>query len=211
LWRLGADVALTEVREAHDETAQWVARAGFHELFRSWEWRLDVRRANVAAIRRYLERLNTAGIELTTLAAELRRDASGTMDRLFELHRTLMGDVPLPEQAVMTREWFERYARVLPEGYFIARHAGRYIGESFAHPQEGALPALAQRVTGVLDAYRGKGVAMALKLKTIAFARQHGYAQIRTWVESTNEPMLAVSRKLGFVQYPGLIIFEKSY
>ena len=159
----------------------------------------------------HLLRLKEAGIELTTLAIELRRDAAGAIDRLFELHRTLLHDVPIPEQVVISREWFESYAGIMPDGYFIARHNGRYIGESFAHPLDGESSTLAQRVTGVLSEYRGQGVAMALKLMTIVFARQRGYTRIHTAIESNNEPMLAVSRKLGFVQYPGLIVFEKSY
>ena len=42
-----------------------------------------------------------------------------------------------------------------------------------------------------------------------AYAQQHGFHEIRTAVESNNPSMLAINAKLGFVQGPGLVLFEK--
>jgi RimJ/RimL family protein N-acetyltransferase len=64
-------------------------------------------------------------------------------------------------------------------------------------------------VTGVDPAFRGRGVAVALKLRTIEFAQRNGYERISTWVESNNPSMLAVNEKLGFVRGGGYIVLEK--
>lgn len=58
---------------------------------------------------------------------------------------------------------------------------------------DGEGDALAQKVTGVLPAYRGSGIALALKLATIAYAQERGYSRIWTGVESNNPSMLEIN------------------
>ena len=69
---------------------------------------------------------------------------------------------------------------------------------------------LYHNVTGVLPAYRGRGIAMALKLATIAYAQARGSTEIRTWNEVQNTGMLVINDRLGFVRQPAWITFEKS-
>ncbi|HWI63767.1 MAG TPA: GNAT family N-acetyltransferase, partial [Symbiobacteriaceae bacterium] len=46
--------------------------------------------------------------------------------------------------------------------------------------------------------YRGRGIALALKLLTIQAALKHGAPYMSTGNDSLNGPMLAVNRKLGY-------------
>ena len=57
--------------------------------------------------------------------------------------------------------------------------------------------------TGVEPTWRGRGIALALKLLAIACARRHGAEHISTNNDSENTPMLAVNRKLGYQPEPG--------
>ena len=66
-----------------------------------------------------------------------------------------------------------------------------------------------QHLTAVLRDERGKGIAMALKLKTIEYARAEGLREIRTWNASINRPMLAINEALGFAKQPAWITFGK--
>src|SRR5205085_2500645 len=84
-----------------------------------------------------------------------------------------------------------------------------YVGMSYLHRDPDEPGRLLQRITAIHAEYRGRGIALALKLKTIAYAQQHGFHEIRTAVESNNPSMLAINAKLGFVQGPGLVLFEK--
>ncbi len=54
------------------------------------------------------------------------------------------------------------------------------------------------QMTGVLPAYRGRGIGQALKLLTIRFAKQNGQRSIKTINDVSNAPMIAVNEKLGF-------------
>jgi GNAT superfamily N-acetyltransferase len=68
---------------------------------------------------------------------------------------------------------------------------------------------LYQGVTGVLREYRRRGIATALKVKTIEYARNHGYRFIVTQNASVNAEMLALNEKLGFKRSVGIITMER--
>jgi len=55
-------------------------------------------------------------------------------------------------------------------------------------------------LTGVLPEYRRRGIATALKVKTISYAREHGFRRIFT--NSDNPAMKVLNAKLGFVSGP---------
>ncbi len=54
------------------------------------------------------------------------------------------------------------------------------------------------------------GIAVALKLKVIDFARNNKYEKLKTWNDSTNTPMLGINVKLGFKREVGWITLEKN-
>jgi GNAT superfamily N-acetyltransferase len=67
-----------------------------------------------------------------------------------------------------------------------------------------------QGFPAVYPDYRGRGgIARALKLRTLEYARQHGYCEIRTQMDETNAPMLHVKQALGFVKHDGFVVFER--
>lgn len=160
----------------------------------------------------YRETIEEFGVAITTLADERRRDA-GALRRAYELHNAVVADIPSP--IPFTPPSFEDYLRAriespraLLDAYFVAVLGDRYIGfANLERPAEGAH--LYHNVTGVLHQFRGRGIAMALKLATVAYARAHGYSEIRTWNEVHNAGMLAINDRLGFVRQPAWITYEK--
>ena len=57
--------------------------------------------------------------------------------------------------------------------------------------------------TGVRREYRGRGIALALKLLAIDFCCRSGAGRVRTNNDSKNAPMLAINRRLGYLPEPG--------
>jgi GNAT superfamily N-acetyltransferase len=53
--------------------------------------------------------------------------------------------------------------------------------------------------TGTLRAYRGRGLALAVKLASIQWAAASGITMMATTNDETNAPMLAINRRLGYV------------
>jgi ribosomal protein S18 acetylase RimI-like enzyme len=208
----GAQAALLELDDTLAALRPALERRGFRALLRSWAFSLDVRTCDLAAFAAPDPRLR--GLQITTLAQERAR-AADWLPPLQQLYSAVAGDVPIPLHPYPAPgpEWLAEQALGLPESlpdaFFIVRDGERYVGMSYLHrdPEQSSL--LLQRITAIHAEYRGRGMALALKLNTIAYAQQHGFHAIRTAVESNNPSMLAINAKLGFVQGPGLVLFEK--
>ena len=66
-------------------------------------------------------------------------------------------------------------------------------------------------LTGVRRRYRRRGVALALKLRGIHYARARGYSFVRVDNDSANVPMLALNERLGFVREPAWVLLAKTF
>lgn len=126
--------------------------------------------------------------------------------KLYELYKETLVDIPgflgeVPEFS----EWLKWYLRVdgyAPERVIIAADGDSYIGvTNVLHNQQ--TNGMYHEYTGVSRAYRGKKVAMALKIKAIQLATNQQAAYIRTDNDSTNQPILSINRKLGYVPLRG--------
>lgn len=54
------------------------------------------------------------------------------------------------------------------------------------------------------EAFRGRHLALALKLLSIAVAQRYHVDYLYTNNDSTNAPMLAINRRLGYHESPGI-------
>jgi mycothiol synthase len=203
----------SDVKESDTHGIGFATHAGAIELRRDWESRLAVAAFDLEPFAAAAKRAADAGVRITTLAAELKIDPDAVR-KAYELHETARLDVPtLDPQTPSPYERFEhevlRAPYALPEAHVLALIDGRYVGESVL-AKEGTDPAVIyQHLTAVLREERGKGIAMALKLATIDYAKREGLREIRTWNASTNRPMLAINEALGFAKQPAWITFGK--
>jgi len=204
-------VLRAHVQEGQTRALEFVRRGGFYEEKRDWESRLDLARFDPAPFEGAEARLQGEGIRVATLA-ELSRDPE--MPRKFyDLFSEVRLDVPRPEPA--TPISFEQFAKwtfeapdYLPEGSFVALEGEGYVGLTQLWKSE-ANSDLFTGLTAVRRAYRGRGVALALKLRAIAYARGVGAPALRTNNDTMNAPMLHLNEKLGFVKQPAWITFRK--
>jgi RimJ/RimL family protein N-acetyltransferase len=108
----------------------------------------------------------------------------------------------------LRRRWLEN-PEYLAAGHFLVKDGARYVAESNLFLTENPPDVLYQGITGTRGEYRGRGLALALKLRTIEYARALGKREIRTWNDTLNAPMLAINTNLGFVRQPAWITYEK--
>lgn len=97
-------------------------------------------------------------------------------------------------------------------GFFLAADptTGEWIG--FTTLNVGQDPRYAhQGMTGVRRPYRGRRIALALKLLSIQHARTRGVLEIRTGNDSRNAPILAINHKLGFIPGRGQCSLVKRF
>jgi GNAT superfamily N-acetyltransferase len=214
LEKLNAIGAWTGSRENLPKLTGFYQRRGFVEKQVAWESRLDVKAMDTARFREYSEKVQNQGLKLTTLAEE-RRESEDSLRKLHELVQIISADMPSPAPFTPTsyEQWeaFElKNPNLLPDGYMIAKDGSKYVGLSTVWRIDKEPRSLIQGNTGVRREYRGRGIAVALKLRVIDFARRSGYEKVKTWNASDNAPMLAVNTKLGFKREVGWITLEKN-
>jgi GNAT superfamily N-acetyltransferase len=213
LGKLSAVAAWAGSKEDLPRLTEFYQKRGFAEKLKAWESRLDLRTMDPARFRDYSEKVLRQGITITNLAAERDKDQD-PLRKLHELVQLISADMPSPSPftPISYEQWkaFElKNPSLLPEGYMIAKDGSKYVGLSTVWRIDQEPRGLVQGNTGVRREYRGRGIAVALKLKVIDFARRNGYEKMKTWNASNNAPMLAVNTKLGFKREVGWITLEK--
>lgn len=202
------------VREDLPQALRFVQTRGFAEVMRTWESHLNVAACDLSQFAGDVERAAAAGVTVVTLGDEMAKDPA-CLRRQYALDMELTADVPSPDpftpvefetwrQHGVASPWF------IPDAYFIAVCDGQYVGTSTLwKPKVGDW--LQQGLTGVKREYRGRGIAQALKVGTVEYARAHGCAQIRTENEIHNARMIAINDRLGFVRQPAWIVYSKEF
>lgn len=203
----------TNIREDVARAMRFAADRGFVEDSRSWESRLDVMSFDPAPFAGAEERALAAGITITTMAELQARDPEHRR-KLYALDVEATKDEPHPEPPTTPSpevydSWVFDDPSYLPEGNFVALDGERYVGMSTLRTAPASPDELYVGFTGVLREYRGKGIAMALKLRTLAFARERGTRTIKTWNSTLNRPMLRINEALGFAKQPAWVSLVK--
>lgn len=205
----GATNFLGEARDNLEASHAFAVHCGFQRERHIFESTLDLRAFDETPFTHALDGSRAAGLRFLTMA-----DAGDTPDArraLWELERTIGRDIPGGSEATVMP--FETYSERFLDapGYdaalqFIAadgpgEHA-TWVGLARCEvPAES--DGYYNGVTGVLPAWRNRGIALALKLLMIRAAKARGAPYLRTNNDSENHPMLAVNRKLGYHAEPG--------
>ena len=121
----------------------------------------------------------------------------------YEVDMEATADMPATEEfeGMAYEEWLDhviRHPLFAPAGSFVALVAGDAAAVSLvtADPASGRASSM---FTGTRRAYRGRGLALAVKLASARWAAANGITQMVTYNDATNAPMLAVNRRLGYV------------
>ncbi|HKY04045.1 MAG TPA: GNAT family N-acetyltransferase, partial [Blastocatellia bacterium] len=84
-----------------------------------------------------------------------------------------------------------------------------YVGITDLHAVDEIAGGLASGFTGVVRGHRRQGVATALKMRAVEYAREHGFNLIRAFNNHANLPMLAVNERIGFARRFSYVSLEK--
>lgn len=138
------------------------------------------------------------GIEVTSL--DRWGDTADHRRAVFELNRTCSGDIPGRGEFFAFEEWERLRLAGLGtrlDGVVLAFAGDVPVGlcQLTAPPSR---PWAFIEMTGVLRAYRRRGVAAAMKTRAFAAARSWGCTEIRTAHHPTNRPAIAANEALGF-------------
>jgi mycothiol synthase len=177
---------------------------GFVEAKRTWESFLDLSAFDFGPYAGQAEQVEAQEIRLCQLS-ELQ-GLPGWEQRLLDLYNAIQTDVPdIDRASTVTMEQFQKTYlgsnSFMADGHWIALDGNSWIGLSTLW-KGSADDLLNTGLTGVLPEYRLRGIALALKLRSLHWAREHGVARVRTTNASTNAGMLAINERLGFARRP---------
>lgn len=203
-------------RETNQPGLEFLEAQGFAETMREWESILNVAAFDSAPFAGARERTEAAGLRLTTLADEVTSlGKQEAYQRLYRLDEKVGPDVPSdsPEVTPPFEEWEKTLLsgpNFRPESFFLAvAPDGSYAGVSMLFHKQ-ATTDLSTGLTGVTREWRRHGVALALKLMAISYAKSLGAPQIYTENATTNVGMLSINERLGFVRQPAEIYFKRT-
>ena len=211
---------VTRTREDQVERVKFLATQGFEPTMRSPGSSLKLASFDATPLTGIEEKVAALGVKIYTLR-ELYALEPEWKEKLYELRWAIVQDVPEPEPPTKwPMEMFEQIIlddpALTPDVWFVAvderkpppSGTGPWIGMSNIWVNDKTYERLDVGLTGTMRAWRRKGIATALKLRTIAYAQQHNTKSIGTSNEENN-PMYHLNLKLGFQPKPATIHYEK--
>ena len=203
-----------ETTQSRNHSIRFLEQRGFQEDKRDPLSRLDLAKFDWTHFQEMVAKIAAKGIEIRALS-DLMQDDPTALHKVYELHQTLVQDVPDPalRTKVAFDSWKDGYSSTnpyfFPEANFMALYDGTYIGLTSLWGSRND-EKLYTGMSGVRREYRRNGLATALKLRSIAFAQELGTRVLMTSNNSAN-PMLQLNLKLGFEMYDAELKFVKRF
>ena len=183
----------------------FLQKRGFYEAFRETPVHLDVSVFDPRPYAGLEPKLNAEGIVIKTLS-ELKSEPNRDR-KVYDLYWETNADVP-HEGDQSERPDFDEWLgwglndpSILHDAYFIAINRDEYIGlrELGSYTDHDTLLG---SLLGVRREYRKRGIGLAMQLRGIAYARDHGFRLLKTCTSLQNVPMQSLFNKLGYVRDP---------
>lgn len=207
-----ASAALIEVREHHDAARAFFETRGFSKVMRYAVSRLALADFDLAAYAERLQKVEASGVQIVT-AREMRAAHPDGIARLNALRWAIAQDVtaadpPVRESDESLQAYLDHQPTALPDGWLIAQVDGIDVGLTSVWRSLADPTVIQTGVTGVLPAWRRRGIALALKVRAIGYARSIGGRRLFTDNEENN-PMYGLNLTLGFEPQPAWLAYRR--
>jgi GNAT superfamily N-acetyltransferase len=202
-WATAEGATQVEVRadEADPDGIDFALRRGFREISREIKAILDLERVEPPAV------APPDGVEIVPWSE--RPDLTRG---LYDVYTEATPDIPGNEDEIEPYDdWLSLHMQGpgdRADATFVAVADDEAVG--FAKLSlTAAQPEVAYHdLTGVKRAWRGRGVARALKATQIAWAKRAGYKRLSTNNEERNAPIRRLNEEFGYLPGPALILFR---
>ena len=158
-----------------------------------------------------------AGVRLATYAELLREHAADVevfqrelLPVIWAMARDVPSPTPMPEQPPpfeQAKRMFFEGPGIDPPSTIIALRDGRTVGMTVTMVKENGTAYT--NFTGVSRAERGRGIALAMKLRALRDLMTRGVKLFGTTNDEQNAAMRGINRRLGYVPDPPTTMYEK--
>jgi len=205
----------TGVRDDRPRCRSFADRSGFSEQRHSIGMTLDLGNFDDGPYDATIARLQAKGFQFTSM--EALGNAEEAQRKLHALNDTAASETPGSEGS---HPWldFEDFQKSVCQSDWY-RPAGQMVVIDTATSTWAAMSAITRfegtdhaynLFTGVDKRYRGHKLGQAVKVLALRYARDVLKVDVvRTNHNAQNDPMIAIDRKLGYIQTPGSFIMTK--
>nr|MDP9282334.1 GNAT family N-acetyltransferase [Chloroflexota bacterium] len=196
--------------------AEAMGYKAFHERIDAY---IDVPSFDSSAFEDPDESARRVGVRLATYAELLREradDVEAFQRELLPVIWAIVRDVPAPTPMPEQPPPFEQAKRMFfeapgidPPSTIIALRDGRPIAMTATMVKENGTAYT--NFTGVSRAERGKGIALAMKLRALRELRVRDVKLFGTTNDEQNAAMRGVNRRLGYAPEPPTTLYEKRF
>jgi GNAT superfamily N-acetyltransferase len=213
----------TDTYEDQHDRVSFLSQRNFLPVMRTLKSALQVANFDSIPYQPLISQIAARQIGIHTLV-DLQAQEQHWKEKLYDLRWTLVQDVPAVEPP--TQISIDEFENMIfgdpgfqPQAWFIAvdetqptnesRMVGPFIGMSNLWVNDPSYRRLDTGLTGVIQGYRRQGLATALKVYTVEFAKQQG-SQVIVASNEENNPMYQINERLGFQPIPAYVSYRKS-
>jgi GNAT superfamily N-acetyltransferase len=202
---------VSDSREDQPHSTKFLTDRGFEQKQRQQVSRLDVASFEAAPFAATVARFEESGITVKTFE-EYEAEDPDARRKSYKTYVELFQDVPIfVDRMEFTYEVFERELNApnrLPGAILLAFDGDEIVAATSLWKRLADPGNLGTGLTAVARTHRRRGIATALKVRSIEFARDIGTRVIQTDNEENN-PMYDLNVRLGFKPVPAWLIFMK--
>lgn len=205
----GAETLSSTVKDDEPASIAWAEKYGYAQYRHTFQSTLDLAGFDPAPFAGVIPAVEASGIRFTTLAERSDEPfVRAVADLMTKTHLDIPGNESSEQSYEAWESWYLKHKDARLDGIIVALDGDRVAGVT-ALRKEGAEGNWYTNYTGVHRDYRGRQIALALKLRSIELAMAEGAVTMRTNNDSKNAPMLAVNRRLGYKPEPGYLRYRK--
>lgn len=215
----GAKRLISPVRGDEPEGAQFAEASGYRAFHQRIDAYIEVAKFDASKFDDPDEIARRAGVELVTFAeklsgppADVEAFQRALLPVLWEVARDVPSPTPMPLQPPpfeLARKMFFEGPGTDPRSTIVALRDGHPVGMTATMVKENG--AAYTNFTGVVRAERGKGLALAMKLRALRELRARDVKLFGTTNDESNAAMRGINRRLGYVPEPPTTMYEKRF
>ncbi len=201
-------------RENLPQGVRFLERRGFQVVMRTPTSEIDLTTFDPSRFTGAMERVLNTGIAIEQLSELQQRDPNWQR-KIYDLDWEGTQDEPLPDTPTQMPfdeyiQWYFETPEFLPAGWMVAvdNATGDYVGMAQLKRDLDDERQITTGFTCVARSHRRRGIATALKIKTLKFAQQYGAQRTRTGNEESN-PMYQINLRVGFQPLPAWLSYAK--
>ena len=202
---------VSDSREDQPHATKFLTDRGFEQKQRQQVSRLDVASFDAAPFAGLVARFEESDITVKTFE-EYEAEDPDARRKAHEKYVEFFEDVPIfVDRMEFTYDVFERELNApnrLPGAILLAFDGDEIVAATSLWKRLADPGSLGTGLTAVARTHRRRGIAAALKVRSIEFARDIGTRVIQTDNEENN-PMYDLNVRLGFKPVPAWLIFIK--